>query len=166
MICPVCGHENLEGLDNCDNCGADLRTADIPHPGTEFEAELIGEHLWALRPAPPLTVDAATPVAEAIARMQEADSEYVLVMEGDRLAGIFTERDALLKLARKPLDGIRIDAVMTRDPVVLRAADSIAVALHKMAVGGFRHIPLVDGGRPTGVVTSRDLFRHIINVLG
>ena len=47
---------------------------------------------------------------------------------------------------------------MTPDPVVLRHDDPIAVAIHKMAVGGFRHIPIVEDGRPTGVVTARDVF--------
>jgi CBS domain-containing protein len=53
---------------------------------------------------------------------------------------------------------------MTTDPVVLRPDDSVAVAIHKMAVGGFRHIPLVDDGRATGIVTARDLFRHILKL--
>ena len=50
---------------------------------------------------------------------------------------------------------------MTRDPVVLRHDETIAVAINKMAVGGFRHIPIVEDGRPTGVVTARDVFRHL-----
>jgi methionyl-tRNA synthetase len=37
MICPVCGFENIQGDDSCENCGADLRTADIPHPASPFE---------------------------------------------------------------------------------------------------------------------------------
>jgi CBS domain-containing protein len=55
---------------------------------------------------------------------------------------------------------------MTPDPVVLRPDDPIAVAIHKMAVGGFRHIPIVDAGHlPTGVVSARDVFRHIASQL-
>jgi CBS domain-containing protein len=50
---------------------------------------------------------------------------------------------------------------MTRDPVVLRRSDAVAVAIHKMAVGGFRHVPIVDGGAPIGVVSARDVFRHL-----
>jgi CBS domain-containing protein len=69
------------------------------------------------------------------------------------------------------LDGARIDAVtvaelMTPDPVVLRPDDSIAVAINKMAVGGFRHIPLVENGRATGIVSARDVFRHILESAG
>ena len=53
---------------------------------------------------------------------------------------------------------------MTRDPVVLRHDETIAVAINKMAVGGFRHIPIVEDGRPTGVVSARDVFRHLARV--
>ena len=55
---------------------------------------------------------------------------------------------------------------MTPDPVVLRHDDTIAVAINKMAVGGFRHIPIVEDGRPTGVVTARDVFHHLAESLG
>jgi CBS domain-containing protein len=61
---------------------------------------------------------------------------------------------------------VTVGDVMTRDPVVLRPDDSAAVAIHKMAVGGFRHIPLVDGHRTLGVATARDLLRHIEHLLG
>jgi CBS domain-containing protein len=55
---------------------------------------------------------------------------------------------------------------MTADPVVLREDDSIAVAIHKMAVGGFRHIPLTREGHPTGIVSARDVFGHILEIIG
>jgi CBS domain-containing protein len=55
---------------------------------------------------------------------------------------------------------------MTPDPVVLRHDDPIALAIHKMAVGGFRHIPIVEDGRPTGVVTARDVFHHLAQAFG
>ena len=165
MICAVCGYENLQGVDNCDNCGADLRTVDIPHPGNELEAILVREHLDAVGPAEPVIVPADASVADVVRTMQERDAEAVLVTDGGRLAGIFTERDALMKLGVAPLTGT-IGDVMTRDPVVLRAEDSIAVAIHKMAVGGFRHIPIVDGDRPTGVISSAAVFRHLGGILG
>jgi CBS domain-containing protein len=88
-------------------------------------------------------------------------------MHEGRLVGIFTERDALLKLADKQrLDLFDVRDVMTRDPVVLRPDDSLALAIHKMAVGGFRHIPVMDGDRPVGVVAARDIFHHVLAVLG
>ena len=86
--------------------------------------------------------------------------------------GIFTERDALLKLAAADrladpggLAAIRVGDVMTTDPVVLRADDSVAVAVQKMAVGGFRHIPLVEDGHPIGVISAIDVFRHVLKIV-
>ena len=55
---------------------------------------------------------------------------------------------------------------MTHDPVILRSGDPVAVAINKMAVGGFRHVPIVDAGRPVGVVSARDVFRHLAAGLG
>ncbi len=59
-----------------------------------------------------------------------------------------------------------IRELMTPDPVAMRHDDPIAVAINKMAVGGFRHIPIIEDGRPTGVVAARDVFRHIAQRLG
>lgn len=162
MLCPVCRHDNFEGEDNCENCGADLRTADIPQPAVDYRGRLLGEHLDELGPARPQTIDAAADAGEAIRRMHEDGIDCVLVTDGGRLVGIFTDRDAVLKVAGRS-GPVPIRAVMTPDPVVLRHDDPIAVAIHKMAVGGFRHIPIVDGGHlPIGVVSARDVFRHIV----
>ena len=98
--------------------------------------------------------------------MQEAEADCVLVTVDDRLVGIFTDRDAVVKAAGKRLDAFHVRDFMTPDPVVLRHDDPIAIAIHKMAVGGFRHIPIVDDGRPTGVVTARDVFHHLAETLG
>jgi CBS domain-containing protein len=166
MICPVCGFDNLTGMEVCDNCGADLAGHDIPQPAMSFHGRLLGEHLDDLGAPPPLTVSPDTPLDAVIARMQEAESDCVLVMSGDRLVGIFTDRDAVVKAAGKRLESFHVRDFMTADPVVLRHDDPIAVAIHKMAVGGFRHIPILEDGRPTGVVTARDVFHHLAKAMG
>ncbi len=161
MRCPSCGFENLVGADICDNCGADIFGHDIPQQAPAFKGELMGEHLDRLGAPPPVTVTPDTPLDVAIARMQEAETDCVLVMTDDRLVGIFTDRDAVVKAAGKRLESFHVRDFMTPDPVVLRHDDPIAVAIHKMAIGGFRHIPIVEDGRPTGVVTARDVFHHL-----
>jgi CBS domain-containing protein len=162
VICPVCGHDNLEGLDNCENCEADLRTVDIPRATNAFEARMQAP-LGSLRPHTPQVVAADTPAGDVIAAMRRATVDCVLVARDGRLAGIFTERDAMLKLAGVPLEGVAVGDAMTVDPVVLRPDDTVAVAIQKMAVGGFRHIPVVDEhGSPTGVVAAVDLFHHVL----
>jgi len=165
MLCPVCGYDNLTGTEVCDNCGADLAGADVPQPALSFHGRLLGEHLDELGAPPPITVSPDTPVEAVIAQMQAAEADCVLVTVDDRLVGIFTDRDAVVKAAGKPLDDRRVGDFMTPDPVVLRHDDPIAIAIHKMAVGGFRHIPILDGGRPTGVVTARDVFHHLAETL-
>ena len=97
--------------------------------------------------------------------MHDGEADCVLVTVDDRLVGIFTDRDAVVKAAGKPLDAFRVRDFMTPDPVVLRHDDPIAIAIHKMAVGGFRHIPIIEDGRPTGVVTARDVFHHLAEML-
>jgi CBS domain-containing protein len=165
MICPSCSFENIQGLDQCENCGADLRTSDIPHPGNVLEARLVSVHLSDMAADPPLTAAPGEALTSVIARMQEANQGSVLVRDGDRIAGIFTERDALMKVAGQPLDGRSVGDVMTADPVVLREEDSVAVAIHKMAVGGFRHIPIMHDGDVAAIVTSRDIFRYVTKLM-
>jgi CBS domain-containing protein len=166
MLCPVCRHDNFEGEDNCENCGADLRTSDIPQPAIDFHGRLLGQHLDALHALPPRTLDAGADASEAIRLMHESEIDCVLVTDRGRLVGIFTDRDAVLKVAGRELKARPIAELMTRDPVVVRHDDTVAVAINKMAVGGFRHIPIVEDGRPTGLVSARDVFRHLARTLG
>ena len=167
MICPVCQFDNFEGSDECENCGADLRSVDVPRPETPLERQLVVEHLSELGHREPIVLPAEASVGEAVAAMQAGKVGSVLVLEVGRLAGIFTERDALLRMAGRALATTPLGDVMTRDPVVLREDDSIAVAIHKMAVGGFRHIPLVaEDGHVSGIVTAQDVMRHILQLLG
>ena len=92
--------------------------------------------------------------------------DCLLVTEDGKLVGIFTDRDAILKVAGQATAGRTIGEVMTHDPVILRSGDPVAVAIHKMAVGGFRHVPIVKGGVPVGVVSARDVFRHLAAGIG
>ena len=165
MICPSCGHENIQGADECDNCGADLRTADIPRPSSGFEELLVARPLATLAGGPPLTAAPDTPAAEAVRQMQAAAVGCLVVDDGERVRGIITERDLLLRATDLDLAEVSVGELMTADPVVLRPDDSIAVAIHKMAVGGFRHIPLVENGHATAVVSARDVFRYILDII-
>lgn len=166
MICPVCGFENIQGTDECENCGADLRTVDIPEPGTAFEHKLVDVPLSEVHPHLPLTISPSASASEAVRRLQEAGVDCLVVAEDGTIQGVLSERDLVMKTADGALDAATVRDLMTPDPVVLRADDSVAVAIHKMAVGGFRHIPLVNGDKATGIVSARDLFRYILDAIG
>lgn len=161
MICPVCRFGNFPGDDVCANCGADLWGVDTPQAATSFRGRLLGRQLDALGAPAPNLVDAETPVDDVIARMQAEGIDCLLVTEGETLVGIFTDRDAILKVAGTA-DGSRpVRELMTPDPVVLRSGDVVAVAINKMAVGGFRHVPIVRNHVPVAVVSAKDVFRHL-----
>jgi CBS domain-containing protein len=118
-----------------------------------------------LRPA--VCVCPATTVGHAIEAMNEHRTGCVLVVEHERLVGVFTERDVLTKVAAQGLcvDESAVEEVMTADPECLTLDDGIAYALNMMSVGGFRHIPLVDAERrPTGIVAMRDIVDFIVDL--
>jgi CBS domain-containing protein len=164
VICPVCQWENFFGEDVCANCGADLWGADTPQQAQGFQGKLLGMPLDELGAPAPQTVEADAAAIETVVRMRRELIDCLLVIDAGALVGIFTDRDAILKV-----DGSRnqtVRDVMTPDPMVLRRGDPVAVAIHKMAVGGFRHVPIVDGAEPVGVVSARDVFRHLATGLG
>jgi CBS domain-containing protein len=138
---------------------------DDEHPGPQvLESALAHTALSEVVSQPPLMVSAATTLANAIHLMQEERRACVLVMENDRLAGILTERDILMKVAGQPLDLVHtpVSASMTPDPFTLPDDANVAFALSKMVLEGFRHIPLVDDdGRPTAVVSMRNLIEYL-----
>jgi CBS domain-containing protein len=91
--------------------------------------------------------------------MVEKKIGALLVVENGRIAGIFTERDALNKVLAVSLDPdtTALSQVMVADPQTIRADKPLAYALYMMAEGGFRHVPVVDGnGAPLGMVSARD----------
>jgi CBS domain-containing protein len=183
VSCPACGFQNLPGDDVCTNCGATLAGTDTAETSAASRSVLLGSRLGSLTIGPATTIDSAVPVGGALNTMHEQGLDCLLVMSGGRLVGIFTERDAVLKLAdrRLSIGAIRrrvtrvirhahlgprtlVAEVMTADPVVLQADETVAVAIHKMAVGGFRHIPVLDGERPVGVIAASNIFRHIVEL--
>ena len=166
MICPVCQWQNFLGEDVCENCGADLTQSDTPEATSSFHGRLLGLRLDKLGAPRPLVADAETSAGEAIERMRREGVDCLLVVEGGALVGIFTDRDAVLKVGTTVDDPRPLREVMTPDPVVLEHDVPVAVAIHKMAIGEFRHIPIVEDGRPIGVVAAADVFRHLVESLG
>ena len=106
-------------------------------------------------------------IRQSVELMNERGIGCVLVVEDDRLVGIFTERDVLTRVITggRDIDSTPIGEVMTRDPECLTLDDGIAYALNMMSDGGFRHIPLVDAdGRPTGVVAMRNVVDYMVDL--
>ena len=98
-----------------------------------------------------------TTVTEAARLMKEGKVGAVLVVEEGRLVGIFTERDALFRVIAPGLDPAKTElgGVMTRDPTTVAPDETFGYALLLMHEKGFRHTPVVENGRPVGVVSAR-----------
>ncbi len=106
----------------------------------------------------PVTTSSDITVAAAARLMKLHQIGAILVVEGGRLAGIFTERDALFRVVAEGRDpgATRISEVMTRNPRTIEADRPFGHALHLMYEGGFRHVPVVEDTRPIGMVSARD----------
>ena len=106
-----------------------------------------------------LSVSAADHLGEAAKRMVARGVGAVLVMEGDKLQGILTERDLMRAVAGGYSDEARVSDWMTRHPETVDADDATDHAASLMIHGGFRHLPVVDGERVVGIISIRDLMR-------
>jgi CBS domain-containing protein len=112
-------------------------------------------------------VEAVTPqtsVGEAVARMNERRIGSVLVMDGDRLVGIFTERDVLTRVVPQQLDARRtpVGEVMSRNPVSIAPTRTVQEAMMVMTDTRHRHLPVVEGGQVIGMVSIGDLTRWVV----
>ena len=106
------------------------------------------------------------PVRLAIARMLEESVGSVAVCEGERLVGIFTERD-VLRLSGEGSDfaEVRVGDVMTRNPVTLRPDDDVLEAARLMGERKIRHVPVLEGENLLGMVGIREVMRTLVERL-
>jgi len=164
MICPNCGHDNLPGSEECSSCLQDLTQLDRPSASNRVERSLMEDPVGKLCRRKPIVVRPSATLDEALKIMLGPGIGALLVVDdAGKLVGIFSERDLLTKLPQdgKPYRDLRVDQFMTSSPETVAADDTLAFALHKMDVGGYRHLPVVRDGKPEGVISVRDMLRHI-----
>jgi CBS domain-containing protein len=106
-----------------------------------------------------LTLEAEATLGDAAKRMAERGVGAVVVLAGERLAGILTERDILKAVATGFEPDARVSDWMTRHPETIESDDTTDHAAALMIHGGFRHLPVVDGGEIKGILSIRDLMR-------
>jgi CBS domain-containing protein len=105
-----------------------------------------------------LTAPPETTVSRAAELMAEWKVGAVMVVEGTRLVGIFTERDVVFRVVARGRDPAQtlLSEVMTPDPRTIDPAKSFGYALLLMHENGFRHMPVVEDGKPVGMVSARN----------
>jgi CBS domain-containing protein len=168
MLCPSCGHDNLEGMDRCENCMKSLRDLDVPR--SEATAGIVRsvmeDNLSHLEQMETLTVRPEDPALEVARRMRDAQTGCALVLDTQgKLLGIFTEHDVLRKLivveGVEQEDDLPVSQLMSGNPETLRESDSVAAALNKMAMGRYRHVPIARDDGSYRVASIKSVLKYI-----
>jgi len=162
--CPFCDAENIEGIDVCEQCEQPLTEEYLHDPATAVERGLLADHIDVLNPKPPVVVAPDMATRDVIRLMVDRNIGSVLVVKDEHLIGIFSERDALMKLNAEAaqLSDRPVSEFMTKKVQTLDSHAKIAFAVQRMDLGSFRHVPVVNqAGEPVGVISVRDILRYI-----
>jgi CBS domain-containing protein len=164
MICPSCGHKNLPGDDVCGHCKQPLTTFDLPRPENQVERSLMYDLVKTLKQNAPVTVAQTATVGEAMALMVSANVGAILIVDDvGRLVGILSERDLLMKVAgnRTNYGELPVTSLMTPRPECVALTDTLNFVVQKMDAGGYRHVPVLEDGKPVSIISARDMLRFL-----
>lgn len=165
MICPSCGFDNLEGMDRCDNCMKSLRDLDVPRSDATrgLARSVMEDTLDRLEMEEPLTVRPDETALAVARQMKEQQTACALVLEADKLVGIFTEHDVLCKMTGEQSDAAErpVSELMSANPEALQESDSVAATLNKMAMGRYRHVPIVRRDGSYSVTSIKHVLKYI-----
>jgi len=112
----------------------------------------------------PLCLSIDTSLKKTISHMKDDNRDAVIVLDEDRLVGIFTERDVMLRLDHRNLDWhtVLLGTVMTKDPASISSRANVGTALQLMREGPFRHLPMTkDNGEVLAVLSIRSIISFI-----
>lgn len=166
-VCPSCGHVNIAGIDRCELCLHSMMQRDLPTPRDDdrFQNAMMTAPVSEILSRKEVLVAEKTDTIEKLTSVLQKEHEnYVLVYENKQLVGIISNRDLLRKVLGKfdDLSLVSAGMVMTPKPEFVYANDPLGYVVNKMAMGGFRHVPvLADDGTPLSVITINDVFQYL-----
>lgn len=164
MLCPSCNCKNLPGDDVCKRCKQPLAPFNLPQPENQVERSLMYDQVKTLKQQAPVTLAQTANLGEAIAMMLEKNVGAILIVdEAGKLVGIFSERDLLKRIAGQTTSyaDLPVTQFMTPRPESVSNTDTLNFVLQKMDAGGYRHVPVLDDGRPVGIISARDMLRFM-----
>lgn len=164
MICPNCGFDNVPGAEECTQCKQDLTHLDRPTPLDRFEQRLLSDTIRVLGPTKPVAVRPQDTLRHALSAMVLHKVGAVVVAdEAEKLVGILSERDLTQKAVggADTLDRLLVADHMTVRPTTVSLDDPLVYAFHRMDVGDYRHLPVVDGETPIGMISVKGLLTYV-----
>jgi CBS domain-containing protein len=121
------------------------------------------ESVSRLHPTPPRMLRPTQTVAEAVTLMRHEQVGCVLVCENQHVVGIFTERDLMRRVMATGLPlTLPLSECMTADPVTVHPKEPIGSAVRRMEEGGYRHLPVVDDGKPVGILSVKRIVHYLV----
>ena len=166
MRCYFCGSQNSDVEDRCAQCMHTLMARDIPHKVSDkFRSAFMTTPISDLLTGKDLLVASPSDsVSKVISIFQQERKDCVLVYKKHQLVGILSERDLVRRVAGKykDLSKVKVEEVMTPKPEFVKGDDPIAFVVNKMAVGGFRHVPVLrEDGTPLSIASIKDVLGYL-----
>jgi CBS domain-containing protein len=165
--CPFCGFDTLPGEERCPQCLHSMMVREIPHvrPHDRMQVALMTEPVSKFLTGKDLLVCSPEDTAQKIVEIfQKEGKGCVLVYKNKKMVGILSNRDLLLRSSgkNKNLSQTRVSELMTPNPEYVKPDDPLAYAVNKMALGGYRHVPVLrEDGTPISILLIRDVLRQL-----
>ena len=167
LTCSSCGCVNLLGEDRCVQCFHSLMQRDLPQPRKDdrFQQAMMTAPISELITGKDLLVASPTDTLDKIVDTFKFEKKNcILIYRKKKMVGILSNRDLLWKVAgvHQDLSKVKVEAIMTRNPEFVRVEDPIAYVVNKMAMGGFRHVPVLSAdGTPITIITIKDVLSYL-----
>jgi CBS domain-containing protein len=130
----------------------------------DFQLSLDREGVGSAYPDQPLAATITDSVSQVMQLLRAQRTGAMLICEGEKLVGIFTERDALKLMAGGADLSAPVGQVMSREPATIPSNATVGQAIGVMSEGGYRHLPIVeDSGKPTGVVAVHGIVHYLVD---
>lgn len=165
--CPSCGFENIEGSERCEQCLHSMVVPKISKTVSEdrYENALMNAPVSEMVTGKDLLVAAPSDtIAKIVEIFQKKSKSCVLVYEKKKMVGIISNRDLMRKVAGicQDLSKVKVKDVMTSNPEYVGLKDPISFVVNKMAMGGFRHVPVIAAdGSPISIVNIHDVMHYL-----
>jgi CBS domain-containing protein len=130
----------------------------------DFQLSLDREGVGSAYPDQPLAATVTDSVFQVLQLLRAQRTGAMLICDGEKLVGIFTERDALKFMARDADFSTPVGEVMSRDPATVPSTATVGEAIRVMSEGAYRHLPIVDSqGKPAGVVAVHGIVHYLVD---